>query len=121
MAICLPIVVVIVLAGMDVATLVRTNQDVVEITHETARVIATNAASEDQCRQIATELAQKKNLSSPVVTIIPPPSPSQKRGTPITVSVTVPVDSNCTLFMHLFTSLSLDSSSTVCREIGDLP
>lgn len=120
LAICLPVIVFIILAGIDVTTLVRNRQAIVEVTHETARVIATNEVNEDQCRQFAIDLLDQKNFSVPTIDFDPAPSTDLPRGTPVTVAISVPVDANCTLISHLFPSLTLDARATVSREIGDL-
>jgi TadE-like protein len=119
LAICLPIVVFILFAGMDVTTLLRMNQAIVETTHETARILATNEVNEAQCRQFATDLLTGKNLSNATVQFDPVPTPDMPRGTPISISITVPVTGNCTLISQLYSSLTLRSQSTVTREIGD--
>ena len=120
-AICFPIVAAIIVAGMDITQVLRAKQAVVEATHETARVVATNEADEHQFRKFATDLLALKDLSGATVTVDPPPSPKLDRVTPITVSVSIPIDSNCTLIPHYFAPLTLNSQSTVSREFGDFP
>ena len=120
-AICFPVVAAIIVAGMDITQVLRAKQAVVEATHETARVVATNEADEHQCRQLAIDMLALKDLSGATVTFAPPPSPQLERGTPITVSVSIPIDGNCTLITQYFTSLTLDSQSTVSRELGGFP
>ncbi len=119
-AICLPVILFIVFAGMDVTTVLRAKQVVVETTHETARVVATNEVNEDQCRQFAIDLLSQKDLTGSTVDFDPVPSVGMPRGTPITVTISVPVAGNCTVISRLFTSLAVESQSTVSREIGDL-
>lgn len=120
-AICFPVVALVIIAAMDFTQVLRAKQAVVEVTHETARVVATNEADEDQFRQLAIDMLALKELSSATVTFDPPPSPQTERGTPIAVSISVPIDGNCTLITHYFTSLTLESQSIVSRELGDLP
>lgn len=120
-AICLPLIVLIIVAGLDVHRILRLKQDVVEVTHETARVTATNEVDEHQARQFALDLLKQKNLANPTVAFDPVPSSDLPRGTPITVSISIPVAGNRTLISRLFTSHFLVSRSTVSREIGDIP
>lgn len=121
LAICLPIIVLIIVAGLDVHRVLRVKQDLVEVTHETARVIATNELTETEGRQFALRLVEQNSLSNPTVLIEPAPSPDMPRGTPITVSVSIPVDGNLTMMTQLFFSRSLVARSTVIRELGELP
>jgi Flp pilus assembly protein TadG len=118
-AMCLPVIVFIIFAGMDVTTLIRAKQAVVETTHETARIVAANEASEAQCRQFAVAALARKNYSKATIDFSPALSATMLRGTPITISISIPVAGNCPLLSHLYGSLTLDAQSTVSREIGD--
>jgi hypothetical protein len=119
-AICLPVIVFLVFVAIDITNLLCGRQRVVEALHETARVVATNDLSEAQARQFAIDLLRQEGLSNATITFHPAPSAGLRRGTPISVSLTIPIDGNCTMVSHLFLSLSLSARATVSREIGDL-
>jgi len=106
---------------MDVLNVVRAKQALVEVTHETARVISTNEVDENQCRLFATELLQKNGLSEATIVLDPSPSSSLRRGSRISVSISIPISGNVTTISQLFRNVILAADSTVNREIGEFP
>lgn len=93
----------------------------VEVTHETARVISTNDVDENQCRLFATELLQKNGLSDATIVFDPSPSSSLRRGSRVSVSISVPISGNVTTFSRFFGNVTLAADSTVNREVGEFP
>lgn len=118
LAVCLPILLLVILCGMDAVQVIRTKQAAIEAVHETARIVAINAVDEQGARNTADKLLRAKGLRNASVEFSPPPSLSMSRGTPMSIRLSVPVEDNCTPMLKLFANQTVEARTTVVRELG---
>lgn len=117
-AVCLPVLSFIILASMETVGVIRAAQGVVEATHETARMVAATEIDAIQAQKFATDMLKLRKLEGAHISFRPPPSPDIPRGTPVTVTISVPVSGNCTIISGLFADRTLGATSTISRELG---
>lgn len=117
-AVCLPVITVLVLGVIDLVSVIRTNQAVVEATHEVARVFAATEVDAKRAEDFVQQVFASKGLHEPRLSILPQPSPTMVRGTPMLVRVEVPAGLNSTNISGLFRGKTLNAECMVSRELG---
>jgi hypothetical protein len=121
LAVCLPVLTLLFMATFDMIDVMRSNQALVEATHELARVFAATDSDATRVNLFLSRVLTQKQLHQAQLTVDPPSSHLLARGTPITVQLSIPVTANCLNITGLFTGRTLSTSSTVSRELGPAP
>ncbi|TWT37384.1 TadE-like protein [Posidoniimonas corsicana] len=116
LAICLPLLAMLVLASIEACTMMFLNHSLTIASYEAVRVAinydSTNADVHDRCTEIITDRAvagASVNINRANVMTTP-------KGTPITVTVSAPCDANALLPPWFYGGQTMTASTTMVKE-----
>jgi Flp pilus assembly protein TadG len=94
LAICLPIIMLLVFGSIEAANAIHLKQTATIAAYEGAQAITSSGGTQADALLRANSILTQRNVSGGVVTISPTVTSATPKGTPITVTVTIPVDDN---------------------------
>jgi Flp pilus assembly protein TadG len=116
LAICLPLLVMLVMASIEACTMIHLNHSLTITSYEGVRVAinydGTNSAVLDRCNEIINE----REIAGASVSINPSNVTSVERGTPITITVSAPCDANAIIAPWFYGGRTLSVSTTMVKE-----
>ena len=101
-AVCLPILVILVLASIEASNIVFLKQALTHAGYEAARVAAHRSTRNGEPEALANQILAARNIQASNVVVNPSDIESLSRGSNIIVSVTAPSDSNSLVPMTQF-------------------
>ena len=116
LALCLPLIVMLVLASLEACTMIFLNHSLSIASYEGVRVAinydSTTQQVEDRCEM----LINARHVSGGLVEIEPPDVASVDRGERIAVTVSAPCDSNALIPPWFFGGRTLSATTIMVKE-----
>lgn len=116
-AVCLPIIVLLVLAMIESCTMIFLKQSLSIAAYEGVRTALTENAQAADVHQSCQQILSDRRVQSAVVTITPSNFDSLPVGTYIEVSVTAPADDNSVIPGNFFRGRTLTGQATMMKEL----
>lgn len=116
LAVCLPVIVLLVFASLEGANMLFLRQAVVQSAYECAKASAKSNGSQQTGRQLATQVMAARNVANPTITFAPANVDDLDAGTPFTVTVSVPGDSRSVTNIGPFNGLTIQAQATMQKE-----
>lgn len=115
-AVCLPLIVLIMLGSIEAANMLFLRQALVQASYEGAKSAVKAESDNAIVTQIATQVADGRNLSGFTVETIPADVSSVPQGEFIRVRTSAPVNSNSFISGTVFRNLNLDAEAVMVKE-----
>lgn len=115
LAVCLPVIVLIVLGTIEAGSLLFLKQTLVQAAYEGAKV-AIRSGDSDQVGQVVDAVAASRNLTNVNIEFSPSDISSVRSGEVITVTVTAPGDENSLIPFGPFENQTVRTSASMVRE-----
>ena len=116
LAICLPLLVMLVLASIEACTMIFLDHGLTIASYEGVRVAinfdGTNADAEARCNEIITQ----REIAGASVSINPGDVSSLSRGEPVAVTVTAPCNDNAIIPPWFYGGRTLSVTTTMVKE-----
>lgn len=116
LAICLPVIVLLVFASLEGANMLFLRQAVVQSTYEAAKAAAKSTGSQARGQALANQILSARNIVPQSVTFNPANVDSLTAGTPFTVTVAVAGDSRSITGVGPFNGLTIQAQATMLKE-----
>lgn len=116
LAVCLPVITLLVLASLEGANMLFLRQAVVQSAYETARSAAKSTGSQAGATTLGTQVLAARRIVSPTITFDPVNVDSLDPGSVFTVNVAVPGDSRSITGIGPFNGLTIDAQATMLKE-----
>lgn len=116
LAICLPIVILLVFASLEGANMLFLRQSAVQAAYEAAKATARSSGSQQSGRQLAEDVLAARNVTPSSISFSPANVESLAPGTPFTVTVSVPSNARTTTGIGPFGGLTIEAEATMQKE-----
>ncbi|MCA9134032.1 MAG: pilus assembly protein [Planctomycetales bacterium] len=116
LAVCLPLIVLLIFASLEGANLLFLRQAVVQSAYETAKSVAKSNSSQANATTLGTQVLAARGVVAPTITFSPEAVDALAAGTPFTVSVAVPGDSRSLTRIGPFRGLTIQAQATMLKE-----
>ncbi len=116
MAVCLPVLVILVFGAIEAAEFIHLKQDLAICTYEAAKIASKASKKNNDVTKRFDEMASAKSMKSASVSISPDLSSATASGTEVTLTATVQTDSNYSLPFRFFGGISLTKKVVVARQ-----
>ena len=116
LAVCLPVIALLAIGSMEAASMIFLRQALVQSAYETVKEVSKTNGTEELALQRGREVLQFRNIEDETFTFDPPISDANDRGTPITVTVSAPGNSNSVLPFGPFRDRNVSVSATMIQE-----
>ncbi|MEQ1906333.1 MAG: TadE family protein [Pirellulaceae bacterium] len=116
LAVCLPIIVMIVMATIECSSLLFCKQAMVQSAYEAAMVATKSDGTNAKALDAAQRVAQGRRISGIQITFNPPNIDRVASGTVISVSATAPSSANRLITSGIFTSPTVSARAVMVRE-----
>jgi Flp pilus assembly protein TadG len=115
-AVCLPVIVLIVLATIEACTMVFLKQSLSIAAYEGARVALTQNATPANVQRTAQQILSERRVNGGTVSLDPANLNAIQQGQFITVTVTAPAASNNSIPLRFYRGRTLTGSATMMKE-----
>lgn len=116
LAICLPVIVLLVFASLEGANMLYLRQAVVQAAYEAAKEAAKANGGQTTAQQKASDMLSARSITLGSVAFNPSNVDSLLPGTPFTVSVSVAGDQKSITSIGPFNNLTITAQSTMLKE-----
>lgn len=116
MALCLPLVAMLILASIEACSMIYLNHSLSIASYESARVAINYDSTNTDVNDKYTELITFRNVASSQIDLQPSNVATTPRGTPITITVSAPCDSNALIPPWFFGGKTLSASTIMVKE-----
>lgn len=116
MAICLPLVAMLILASIEACGMVYLTHSLSISSYEAARVAINYDSTTSQVVDKAMSMTAARNVADAEIDIDPDNVATTPRGTAITITVTAPCDSNAMIPPWFFGGRTLSSTTVMVKE-----
>jgi Flp pilus assembly protein TadG len=116
LAVCLPVIVLIVLATMEACTMVFLKQSLSIAAYEGARVALTQNATAANAQQAAQAVLTERRVKGGKVTLQPGNLTSVAPGQYFTITATAPAAGNAVIPVRFYRGRTLTGSATMMKE-----
>ena len=116
MAVCLPILVLLVLAMIESCTMIFVKQSLTVASYEGIRKAIEPSATTAQVEAACNAVLADRRVKGATITITPTNFQAAARGTYITVSVSAPAAKNSVIPGSFFAGRTLSGSATMMKE-----
>ncbi|MFT7643303.1 MAG: hypothetical protein ACI9G1_005068 [Pirellulaceae bacterium] len=116
LAICLPIVMLIVASTLEISSLIFVYQSLQAAAHECSRVAAKREGTIELVQSRLDEILSQRGVSDGVVTVFPDDL-DRPRGTRYTITVTAPFTANSFIPPRLLGEKNLEAMCVVVKEL----
>ena len=116
MALCLPLVTMLILASIEACSMVYLNHSLSITSYESARVAINYDSTNTDVNDKYTELITSRNVAGSQIDFQPSNVATTPRGTPITITVSAPCDSNALIPPWFFGGKTLSASTIMVKE-----
>ena len=116
LALCLPVIVLLVFASLEGANMIFLRQAVVQSAYETAKSAAKGYGLQAHARQLGEQVLSSRGISGASFEFQPPEVDGLAAGTPFTVSVAVPGDARSLTGILPFGGLTIRAQATMFKE-----
>lgn len=115
LAICLPVLLLIVYGALEAAGMIFLRQALVQSAYEAAKVAA-KSGDYTAAREAALAVADGRKISELQIVFSPEASAALQRGTPVTVAISAPGDQSSILPLGLFRGLTVSAQTVMVKE-----
>jgi len=116
MAVCLPVIILIVFGAMEAAGMIFLKQALVQSAYEAVKIASKSDGTESAARTAATNVVNGRNLENVTVSFSPANVENVQRGDIVRVTVTAPADSNTYINFGFFRGRTLTVTSAMMKE-----
>lgn len=116
LAICIPIIALIVYGSIEASSLVFLRQAMVQASYEGIKVAADPDATTENARNAAMQVADARGFEGVTVAFEPSNIEDLERGTIITITVTAPGNANTAFPFEMFNNRTVSASATMVKE-----
>lgn len=116
LAVALPILLAFIFGGMEVSNGIFLKQGLTIAAYETAKMATTVGFTSNEALTRGQQLLTARGFSDATITITPPNTSSLAPGTPVTVSVSAPADSNAISPVVLFSGSTVNTQIVMRRN-----
>ena len=116
LAICLPVVVLLVFGSLEGANMIFLRQAVVQSAYEAGKAAARSNGSVSRGRQIAVDVLQSRSIAVNEVRFTPADVDNLAAGTPFTVTVSVAGDQKSITSVGPFNGMVIEATATMHKE-----
>ncbi len=116
LAVCLPLIVVLVFGSLEGANMLFVRQAAVQAAYESVKVAAKSTGSQARAETIAEEVLSARRITKDALVFSPSNVDGLAAGTPITVTVRVPGDSRTLLGFGPFGGIMIEAQATMLKE-----
>ncbi len=116
MALCLPVLVLLVFGGIEAAHFIQLKQDLTICAYEAAKEATRDSASMQEAIDRFDEIATAKGISDASISFSPSFDTTTASGTEITVLVTAPAESNYDMPVDFYLNRNLSAEVTMVRQ-----
>jgi len=116
LAICLPVIVLVVLGTIESANMLFLRQALVQSAYESAKIAVHRDGTNAAARLAAEQVAAGRRIQNLTIQFSPGDVASVPRGRPVTVTVSAPGDENCLLKLPGITNRKDSSSAVMVKE-----
>lgn len=115
-AVCLPVIVLIVLATIEACTMVFLKQSLSIAAYEGARAALSQNATNADVQRVAQQVLTERGVSGGTVTIDPADLTSAAPGEYLTISVTAPAAGNAVIPIRFYRGRTLTGAAAMMKE-----
>ncbi len=116
LAVCLPVIVLLVFASLEGANMLFLRQAVVQSAYETAKSVAKTNGVQATAQTLGEQVLSSRGVPSPTVTFTPANVQTLLPGTPFTVTVAVPSSARSITGIGPFNGLTIRAQATMLKE-----
>lgn len=116
LAVCLPLIVLLVFASLEGANMLFLRQAVVQSAYETAKSVAKTNGVQSRAVTLGEQVLSSRGVVTPTITFNPSNVQVLAPGTPFTVSVAVPGDSRSITGFGPFNGLTIRAQAAMVKE-----
>lgn len=116
LAVCLPLIMLLILASLEGSNMLFLRQAVVQSAYETAKVAAKPSADRARAVQLGEQVLASRNVVQPQIEFIPDNFETLQPGELFAVEVSVPGDSRSITGFGPFNGLTIRARITVSKE-----
>ena len=116
MAICLPLIVMLVLASLEACTMIFLHHGLAIASYEGVRIAINYDGTNAEVIDRYEEIIASRNIQATTIQIDPADCEQVERGNTITVTVTAPCDQNALIPPWFFGGHTLTSTTTMVKE-----
>lgn len=120
-AVCLPVIVLIVLATIEACTMVFLKQSLSIAAYEGARAALAQSATNADVERVAQQVLTERRVNSGTVAILPGNLTGIAPGQYFTVNVTAPAAGNAVIPISFYRGRTLSGSATMMKEFSSGP
>jgi Flp pilus assembly protein TadG len=115
-AVCLPVIVLIVLATIEACTMIFLKQSLSIAAYEGARAALVQSASTADVQRVAQQVLTERRVNDGTVAVTPANLSSIQPGEYLTVTVSAPASGNNTVPLRFYRGRTLTGSATMMKE-----
>lgn len=116
LAVCLPLIVLLVFASLEGANMLFLRQAVVQSAYETAKSVAKTNGVQSRAVTLGEQVLSSRGVVTPTIVFDPSNVQALAPGTPFTVSVSVPGDSRSITGFGPFNGLTIRARAAMVKE-----
>ena len=118
LAVCLPVIILIVLATIEACTMVFLKQSLSIAAYEGARVALSQSATAADVQTAARRVLDERRVSGGTISLSPPNLASVSPGEYFTVTVAAPASGNNAIPLRFYRGRSLSGAATMMKEFS---
>ncbi len=116
LAVCLPVLVLLVFASLEGANMLFLRQAVVQSAYETAKSVAKTNGVQANAQTLGEQVLSSRGVVTPTITFNPANVESLIPGTPFNVTVAVPSTARSITGIGPFNGLTIQARATMIKE-----
>lgn len=116
LAICLPLVAMLILASIEACGMVYLNHSLAIASYEGARVAINYDSTNSEVNDKVDQMVAARNVADSHTLLSPSDVATVPRGTPITITLSAPCNSNALVPPWFFGGKTLSASTTMVKE-----
>lgn len=116
LAVCLPLIVLLLFASLEGANMLFLRQAVVQSAYETAKSVAKTNGVQATAKRLGEQVLSSRGVLAPKIVFAPTNVQNLAPGTPFSVTVSVPGDSRSITGIGPFNDLTIRAQATMVKE-----
>lgn len=116
LAVCLPLIILLVLASIEGANMLFLRQAVVQATYETAKAAAKTNGIQANAQTLGRQVLSSRGVTSPTISFSPSSVQNLPAGSQFTVSISVPSSARSITNIAPFNNLTVRAQATMLKE-----
>ena len=116
LAVCLPVIVILAIGSMESASMIFLRQALIQSAYETCKESVKARGDQNLAITRGQQALAFRGIQGESITFNPPDVSTLTRGTPVTVTVSAPGDSNSVLPFGPFRGRNISATATMLKE-----